>query len=105
MMKGMSPIAFALAVAVFAGPAVAETTLVIPAPSAPKIATEGQALAALHARGVSQVRHIGLVGDYWEGMGIEGGRPVVAYVFDNGAIETHPASADELQQAFLPPTG
>lgn len=109
-MKGMSPVAFALAVAVFAAPAVAQTSLILPpydGSPAPKIATEQQALAALQAHGVVDVQRLGRVGDYWEGAGLERGRPVVAYVFTSGAIETRQASPDQLHQALraLPPAG
>jgi len=93
----------AAAVALAAPAAFAQTSLILPpydGGTPPAIATQGQALAALSHRGVADVRCLALVGDYWEGAGMLGGKPVVAYVFDNGALEIHPASPGALMQAF-----
>ena len=54
------------------------------APSA-TVVTDAQALAALHQRGIARVSSFGRVGDYWEGEGMLAGKPVIAYVFGNGA--------------------
>lgn len=92
--------------AFLATPVLAQTSLILPpynGDPSPKIATEAQALHALQRRGVARVRHIGKVGDYWESDGMLNGKPVVAYVFDSGAIEIKPAAPDTLQSAALPP--
>jgi hypothetical protein len=70
-----------------------------------KIATDDQALAALHQRGVSRVSALGRVGDYWEGWGMLKGRPVIAYVFADGALKIQPARPGDripVQSAGLP---
>ena len=70
-----------------------------------KIATDGQALAVLHQRGVGHVSGLGRVGDYWEGEGMLAGKPVIAYVFTSGALEIQPAAPGErvrTQSAALP---
>lgn len=74
------------------------------APSA-KVATDDQALAALHQRGIARVSSFGRVGDYWEGEGMLAGKPVIAYVFTDGALQIQPASPGErvrTQSAELP---
>lgn len=70
-----------------------------------KIASEGQARAALAGDGVTDLRGLGQVGDYWEGEGLRHGQPVVAYLFDNGAVEIKHYPPGEIRQAFgfLPP--
>jgi hypothetical protein len=88
------------------GPAFAQTNLILPpynGDPTPKIATEGAALAALHQRGVVDVRRLGKVGDYWESDGRLNGGPIVAYVFDSGAIEIKPSAQGAIQSAALPP--
>lgn len=107
-MKVMSAGILAL-LAMAAAPAFAQTKLVLPAHDGsaptPKIATEGDALQALHRRGVTQIGRIGHVGDYWESDGILNGRPIVGYAFDNGAVEIKRAGPGEIQSAALPPVG
>jgi len=60
-----------------------------------KVATDGQALVALHQRGIARISRLGRVGDYWEGQGILGGKPVIAYVFSDGALQIQPAAPGE----------
>jgi hypothetical protein len=112
-MKRMSAFALALGAAAFWAPAaVAQNDLTVDlmappfaGPPAPAIVTDDQALAALHQRGVAAVRRLGRVGDYWEGEGLLGGRPVLAYVFEDGATATRPAAPSDVRQALnvLPP--
>ncbi|HLI21724.1 MAG TPA: hypothetical protein VKV32_11430 [Stellaceae bacterium] len=101
--------ALAALLAAAAAPAFAQATLILPpydgSGPTPRIATEGQAIDALHQKGVVRISRIGHVGDYWESDGMLDGRPVVGYVFDNGAVETKQASPGELQSAALPPLG
>lgn len=101
--------AFATAAAVLAGPAAfAQTSLILPpydGGTAPKIDTPSQALAALRAHGVADVNRLGKVGDYWESDGIVAGQPVVAYVFDNGAVEVKGSTPAAVQSAALPRIG
>lgn len=102
--------AIATASVLFAAPAAfAETSLILPpydgSAPAPKVDTQSQALAALQARGVADVNRLGKVGDYWESDGIVGGQPVVAYVFDNGAVEVKSSTPAALQSAALPRVG
>jgi hypothetical protein len=96
----------AAAMTVAAGPAFAQTNLVLPpynGDPAPKVATESDALTALNQRGVADVQRLGKVGDYWESDGVLNGRPIIAYVFDSGAIEIKPSAPDAAQSAALPP--
>jgi hypothetical protein len=86
----------------------AEDTLLPPydgsAPPA-KVATDAQALAALRQRGIARVSGFGRVGDYWESEGMLAGKPVIAYVFTNGALEIQPAAPGDrirTQSAELP---
>ena len=91
-----------------AAPMAFAQTLVLPpygGGPTPKIATEGDALQALHRQGVVRISRIGHVGNYWESDGMLNGRPVVGYAFDNGAVETKPASPGAIQSAALPPVG
>ncbi|HEX4195526.1 MAG TPA: hypothetical protein VHY80_20625 [Stellaceae bacterium] len=70
-----------------------------------KIATDSEALAALHHGGVARVTTLGRVGDYWESNGFLKGKPVIAYVFSDGALNIQPASPGErvrVQSAELP---
>jgi hypothetical protein len=70
-----------------------------------KVATDAQALAALHQRGIVRVSSFGRVGDYWEGEGLLAGKPVIAYVFSDGALQIQPAAPGErvrAQSAELP---
>jgi hypothetical protein len=60
-----------------------------------KIATDAQALAALHQRGVARVSSLGRVGDYWESEGMLAGKRVIAYVFTDGALQIQPAAPGE----------
>lgn len=89
----------ALALALAGAPALAQT-LVIPPPPQPKIATASAALAALSHDGIRNVERLGLVGDYWESEGRLDGRPVVAYLYTDGALKVQPATAGALLQAF-----
>lgn len=94
------------AVVAVAAPAFAQANLILPpynGDPSPKIATESDALTALHHRGVADVQRLGKVGDYWESDGRLNGRPIVAYVFDSGAIEIKPSTPDAIQSAALPP--
>jgi hypothetical protein len=61
----------------------------------PKVATDAQALAVLHHRGIARVSNFGRVGDYWESDGTLAGKPVIAYVFTDGALEIQPAAPGE----------
>ena len=90
----------AAAPAFAAAPALARTAIVIPPPPQPKIATESAALAALRHDGIRKVERLGRVGDYWESEGLLDGRPVVAYLYADGALEVQPATATALLQAF-----
>ncbi|HEY1505114.1 MAG TPA: hypothetical protein VGF92_12490 [Stellaceae bacterium] len=88
--------ATALSAAIVA-PAFAQADEVLLPPydgSAPsdKVATDAQALAVLHQRGVARVSTLGRVGDYWEGEGMLAGKPVIAYVFASGALQIQPAA-------------
>jgi hypothetical protein len=70
-----------------------------------KVATDAQAIAALHQRGVARVSSLGRVGDYWEGEGMLAGKPVIVYVFSDGALQIQPAAPGErvrTQSAQLP---
>ncbi len=96
--------------AIVAAPAFAQAadTLLPPydgsAPPA-KVATDAQALAALHQRGIARVSSFGRVGDYWESEGMLAGKPVIAYVFTDGALQIQPAIPGErirAQSAQLP---
>jgi len=60
-----------------------------------KVATDEQALAMLHQRGIAGVSNFGRVGDYWQSEGVLAGRPVIAYVFTDGALETRPVAPGE----------
>lgn len=73
-------------------------------PSA-KVLTDAQALALLHHRGMARVSSFGRVGDYWEGEGMLAGKPVIAYVFGDGALRIQPAAPGDrvrTQSAELP---
>jgi hypothetical protein len=96
----------AAAMTVAAGPAFAQASLILPpynGDPSPKVATESDALTALHQRGIADVQRLGKVGDYWESDGRLNGRPIVAYVFDSGAIEIKASTPDAVQSAALPP--
>jgi hypothetical protein len=70
-----------------------------------KVATDAQALVVLHQRGIARVRSLGRVGDYWEGEGMLAGKPVIAYVYGDGALQIQPAVPGErvrAQSAQLP---
>lgn len=70
-----------------------------------KVATDAQALAALHQRGIARASSFGRVGDYWESEGMLAGKPVIAYVFSDGALQIQPAAPGErvrTQSAQLP---
>lgn len=104
-MNKISAGALALLGAFVATPVLAQTSLILPpydGGSPPKIATQAQAIGVLQQRGIADIRHIGKVGDYWESDGVLRNKPIVAYVFDSGAIEIKPA-APEAQSAALPP--
>ena len=70
-----------------------------------KVATDEQALAVLHQRGIARVSSLGRVGDYWESEGMLAGKPVIAYVFTDGALQIQPATLGariRTQSAELP---
>ena len=70
-----------------------------------KVATDAQALAILHHRGIARVSGLGHVGDYWEGEGMLAGKPVIAYVFSDGALRIQlaaPGDRVRTQSAELP---
>lgn len=70
-----------------------------------KVATDEQAAAVLHKRGIAHVSSLGRVGDYWEGEGLLAGKPVIAYVFADGALRIEPAAPGDrvrTQSAQLP---
>ena len=52
-----------------------------------EVVTDDEALAVLHRHGIAQVSTLGRVGDYWEGEGMLKGKPVIAYVFTDGALK------------------
>jgi hypothetical protein len=86
----------------------ADNTLLPPydgsAPAA-KVATDDQAITVLHQRGIAHVSSLGRVGDYWEGEGLLAGKPVIAYVFADGALQIQPATSGDrvrTQSAELP---
>jgi hypothetical protein len=73
-------------------------------PSA-EVVTDDEALAVLHRHGIAQVSTLGRVGDYWEGEGMLKGKPVIAYVFTDGALRIQSASPGDrvrVQSAELP---
>lgn len=95
--------------AAMAAPILAQADEVLLPPydgSAPaKVATDAQALAVLHQRGIARVNSLGRVGDYWEGEGMLAGKPVIAYVYGDGALQVQPAAPGERvrsQSAQLP---
>jgi len=96
--------------AVATAPVLAQAADILPPPydgSTPpaKIATDAQALSVLHQRGIAHVSSLGRVGDYWEGEGLLAGRPVIAYVFADGALKIQPAAPGDrirTQSAQLP---
>jgi hypothetical protein len=70
-----------------------------------KVATDAQALDALHQRGVTRVSGLGRVGDYWVSQGILAGKPVNAYIFTDGALQIQPATPGDrvrVQSAQMP---
>ena len=98
-----------LAFAAIAAPAIAPADVLLPpydgSPPPAKIVTDDQALAALLHGGVVQVSSLGRVGNYWEGEGFVKGKPVIAYVFSDGALKIQAASPGErvrVQSAELP---
>jgi hypothetical protein len=90
-------------------PTLAQADVLLPpydgsAPPA-KIATDDQALATLHQHGIARVSGLGRVGDYWEGEGLLKGKPVIAYVFNDGALKVEPIRPGDripVQAAELP---
>ena len=95
--------------AAFVAPVLAQAADVLPPPygdaQPPKVATDAQALAALHQRGIARVSSFGRVGDYWEGQGMLAGKPVVGYVFADGALQIQPTAPGErvrMQSAQAP---
>ena len=101
---------FATALGVVSAPMLAQAADILPPPydgSAPsaKVATDAQALTVLHQRGIARVSSLGRVGDYWEGEGLLAGKPVIAYVFSDGALRVQPAAPGDrvrTQSAELP---
>ena len=69
-----------------------------------KVATDEQALAVLQQRGIARMSNFGRVGDYWQSEGMLAGRPIIAYVFADGALETRPAAPERVptQSVQLP---
>jgi hypothetical protein len=95
--------------AVVIAPMLTQAADVLPPPygdvQQPKVATDAQALATLHQRGIARVSGFGRVGDYWEGEGMLAGKPVVAYVFADGALQIQAAGPGErvrTQSALAP---
>lgn len=91
---------FATALSAVVAPLFAQAADIILPPydgSAPpaRVATDAQALATLQQRGVTRVSGFGRVGDYWVSQGMLAGKPVVAYVFTNGALQIQPAAPGE----------
>jgi hypothetical protein len=74
--------------------------IVIPAPPAPQITSQAQAEAVLHDHGITTIRRLGQIGDYWEGEGLASGVPVAAYVFANGTLWIRNDPPALLTQAF-----
>jgi hypothetical protein len=73
----------------------------------PPIATDDEARGVLLRHGLSQISELGRVGDYFEANARLGGKPVVAYLFDNGSlkIDRHPAAMVETGTRLIPPRG
>jgi hypothetical protein len=70
-----------------------------------KVATDAQALDALHQRGLTRVSGFGRVGDYWVSQGMLAGKPVIAYIFADGALQIRPAMPGDrvrVQSAQMP---
>ena len=96
--------------AIVVAPGLARAADILPPPydgsaSGAKVATDAQALAVLHQRGMARVSGLGRVGDYWEGEGMLAGKPVIAYVFSDGALRIQPAAPGDrvrTQSAELP---
>lgn len=104
--------AAALAVSLaLAAPALGTTSIILPPyrGDAPRIAGARAARAALHSHGVSDIRHMQQEKGYWEAEAMLGRHPVVAYVYDNGAVETREVGPRALMQAYdgssRPPRG
>jgi hypothetical protein len=85
--------------AVLVTPLFAQAAEVLPPPYGDarpaKVATDAQALAALQQRGIARISSLGRVGDYWEGQGVLAGKPVVAYVFADAALQIQTAAPGE----------
>jgi hypothetical protein len=100
--------ATALSAALFA-PLLAQADVLLPpydgSQRSAEVATDDEALAVLHHNGIAQVKTLGHVGDYWEGEGTLQGKPVIAYVFTDGALKIQPAGPGDhvrVQSAQLP---
>jgi len=65
-----------------------------------RVETENGALAVLHRCGVNSVAGLGRVGDYWEGEGLLRGKPVVAYLYDEGTLSLQRYPTKQLMAAF-----
>lgn len=72
----------------------------IPAPHRPAIATAGAAYRALRRHGMTAIRGLGLIGDYWEAEGLRRGKPVVGYAYRDGALSIRRATPGQLFAAF-----
>ncbi len=72
----------------------------IPPPPAPQITSEAQATAVLRDHGVTALRRLGQIGDYWEGAGLVKGQPVAVYLFADGTLWIRRYPPGLLTQAF-----
>lgn len=52
----------------------------------PRFERDSWARATLRRHGLADIRGLGRVGDYWEAEARSGGKPVVVYLIDNGAL-------------------
>lgn len=95
---GSTMIVLAAALALAALPALAGNA--VPRGGPGPIATASAARQVLRSRGLADIRHLWRIGDYWESEAQAGGRPVVAYLFDNGTLWLRHYPRAEMRQAF-----
>lgn len=72
----------------------------VAASSTPRITSAAQAHRILSEHGVTAIRRLGQIGDYWEAEGLVKGAPVAAYLFTNGTLSIRHYAPDLLAQAF-----
>jgi Na+/H+-dicarboxylate symporter len=64
------------------------------------ITTAAAARLQLRARGLADIRDLWHIGDYWESEVAVAGKPMVAYLFDNGTLWLRRYPRAEMRQAF-----